>query len=404
MARKVQFISAGLVLLAAVWYLQRARSVRPSTAAVPQPSHAVVEAVPRAPATTPTATTATVSFAEPAQGVAENSAFLAFRLNSSQVFFPADRSDAFIDDIDWRQIEKLPDLGKPVGEHGPEGVWVANDDLVYAHQDFFGRAHIGDEWQLRLSSNSTVHAIVKEPVIAEVVGNAVAGFVAEVALPDQAEFRKAKSSCFIIQKDTPDSSPQATAERGQVGESLDWKATPPFRIQVEELLNARMQKELKAMHFSYMDENSDTKYPELKKGFQKWRALDKRLAAGEAKLDYDVRAFQLMPDGIPRLFVRAEWRVDDHLVFCLTDWIRAQPDSLFEELADAGHSELLRMFDGYEPGLDEIGEVVNVFDLTGQGRGEVLMHERGWEGFSVFLLRYTETGPLPANLSFGGSA
>jgi hypothetical protein len=62
------------------------------------------------------------------------------------------------------------------------------------------------------------------------------------------------------------------------------------------------------------------------------------------------------------------------------------------------------MFDGYQPGLDDIGEVINVFDLTGQGRGEVLMHERGWEGFNVFLLRYTDTGPLPANLSFGGSA
>lgn len=384
MVRKLQVVfAAGLVLFAAGWCLHRVRPVRNSTAVVPQPSPAPVEAVPPPPATTPTATIASVSFAEPAEGLGENSRFLGFRLNSSQVFFPADRSNAFIDDIDWRQVEKLPDLGKPVGEYGPEGVWVANDDLVYAHQDFFGRAHVGEEWQLQLSSDSSVPAIVKEPVIAEVVGNAVAGFVAEVALPGQTEFRNAKSSCFIIQKKSPDSRPQPAAERGQIGELLDWKVTSALRTQIEQLLNARMQKELKAMHFAYMDENSDTKYPELKEGFQKWWTLDKRLAAGEAKLEYDVRAFQLMPDGIPRLFVRAEWSVDDHLVFCLTDWIRGQTGSLYEEIADAGHSELLRTFDGYQPGLDDIGEVINVFDLTGQGRGEVLMHERGWEGFNV---------------------
>src|SRR5579862_6169935 len=331
-----------------------------------------------------------------------SSALLAFRYNKTQVFFPASADDASIE-VNWDEMKNLTELGVPVAKNGPEGIWIADSKTVQDHEQLFQRAHAGEKWRLSVSPTLRITVIVKHPVVAEVVGNAIAGFIAEVVPADQPEFESCSQQYFVIQE--PSDAQPSKETVSEVRELADWSLLPAVRPRLEELLNARMLKELAGMHhFTYMDESSDQKYPDLSPQFQQWRGFDKKLRSGEAKLKYDVRAFQLTPDKMPRLFIRASWSVDGQPVFLLSDWIRAEPASLFEEVADAGHSELLRTFDGYAPDYSAVGEILNIFDLSGNGHGQVLILETGWEGFGVSLLRYTETGPLPAHLSFGGSA
>jgi hypothetical protein len=45
---------------------------------------------------------------------------------------------------------------------------------------------------------------------------------------------------------------------------------------------------------------------------------------------FDIRAFRLTPDGAPRLFVRARWKLENAPVFLMTAWLRAETLTLEE--------------------------------------------------------------------------
>jgi hypothetical protein len=51
--------------------------------------------------------------------------------------------------------------------------------------------------------------------------------------------------------------------------------------------------------------------------------------------------------------------------------------------------------------LNELDHVLNVFNRRGDGYGEVLMYQPGYEGFAVRLLRFTRTGLLLTKISIG---
>jgi len=51
--------------------------------------------------------------------------------------------------------------------------------------------------------------------------------------------------------------------------------------------------------------------------------------------------------------------------------------------------------------LNELDHVLNVFNRRGDGYGEVLMYQPGYEGFAVRLLRFTGTGLLLTKISIG---
>jgi hypothetical protein len=165
-----------------------------------------------------------------------------------------------------------------------------------------------------------------------------------------------------------------------------------------------MKTELAGMHhYTYMDEGATRKYPEFKERLEMWRRFDRALVTDEAKLDYDIQAFQLTPDGAPRLFIRARWTVDQKPAFLMGAWARTQSNPTIEA-ADSGSSDVLRSINGYAPNLESLGTVLNVFDRNSDGRGELLILKTGYEGFNIQLLRYTDAGPVGTRISFGGSA
>lgn len=55
---------------------------------------------------------------------------------------------------------------------------------------------------------------------------------------------------------------------------------------------------------------------------REWIHADRGLTRGEGALDYDLRAFRLTPDGVPRLFVRARWKLNNAPAFLMTAWFK----------------------------------------------------------------------------------
>ncbi len=137
---------------------------------------------------------------------------------------------------------------------------------------------------------------------------------------------------------------------------------------------------------------------------QAWRSYDERLAQGEATLSYDRKTFRISPDGVPRLYVRAKWTLDDKTVFLLGAWFRSG-DEPAVEATDVGASHTLRTpeFQRMDFDLDSVDDIFNVFDHDSDGWGELLKERRGYESYGFELFEYSEDGlgsPL-ASYSYG---
>ena len=134
-----------------------------------------------------------------------------------------------------------------------------------------------------------------------------------------------------------------------------------------------------------------------------WKQLDGKLAHGQGKLEYDVQAFQLSPDGVPRLFVRARWAIDQKAAFLMSLWLR-DDSTLTVEKVDASKAGAMRMgeYIGATLELRDLGTILNVFDRHRDGYGELLIYNPGYEGFDIHLFRYTSAGPVPTDISHGG--
>ena len=110
------------------------------------------------------------------------------------------------------------------------------------------------------------------------------------------------------------------------------------------------------------------------------------MESGRGRLQYNVQAFQLSPDGVPVLFVRAEWLVGRRQGFVASLWVRAgEPIEVLK--TDVRPAEWLRM-SLFQGGVSpyHMGLILNVVDRDGDGWGEVLFAWGGYEGRSISLL------------------
>lgn len=119
-----------------------------------------------------------------------------------------------------------------------------------------------------------------------------------------------------------------------------------------------------------------------------WRQIYARVAAGAARLRFDVQALRLTPDGFPRLYVRAVWNLDGQTVFLMGAWMRVTPALDFDAV-DVHASRFIwgGLFEGQmDPSLN--GEILNVVDIDRDGLAEVVMLYRYYESFSMEASRY----------------
>jgi hypothetical protein len=334
----------------------------------------------------------------------DDNTFIAFRFDKTRVFFAIAHGGDATFDFDWDETQNLQDLGKPAAGNAVEELWIANAKTVHDNSELFNRANVGEEWRLEVSATSKVRVIVTKPVVASVMGNAIAGFLAEVEPQYQSEFSASPSEYFLIHKGNDVSKQNSNNTALRLGRLPTWRATPKLQNGIQQLLNEELKKRLGSMHhFAYQDEDASRRYPELATNFERWRKIDQKLRNGESKLDYDMQAFRMTPDGRLRLFIRARWMVDQQPGFLMSVWVRLDPQLLVESV-NATQSEVIRTLTGYAPGLDSLGTIVNVFDQYADNRATFLIFTPEYEGFEIQLFRYSDAGPVATKADFGGSA
>jgi hypothetical protein len=157
-------------------------------------------------------------------------------------------------------------------------------------------------------------------------------------------------------------------------------------------------------------------------------------------LDYDIRAFRLTPDGVPRLFVRARWKLADAPVFLMTAWFKeksaneestkegalkahstetaaktgALKTASFEQestptetqpvllSADSSWSTMMResvATGGLGERLD-FQSILNEFDADHDGWAELLVHSHQGASTTITLHLYTDLGLVPMKTPF----
>src|SRR6202044_1454066 len=100
----------------------------------------------------------------------------------------------------------------------------------------------------------------------------------------------------------------------------------------------------------------------------------------------EIQAFQLSPDGFPRLFVHARWMVDQERALLLGFWLRSGHEVTREPLGEEFTVPVWMSAEGGRLPVDEdvgfkgLGSVVNVFDRA-DGYGDLLIYFEGYEGY-----------------------
>jgi hypothetical protein len=138
---------------------------------------------------------------------------------------------------------------------------------------------------------------------------------------------------------------------------------------------------------------------------KEWLHADKALMRGDGTLEYDLHAYSLTPDGIPRLLVRARWRVNASSVFLMTAWFKASDESPTLLFADSSWS--LAMREGTS--RDNLGDtlafqtVLNEFDADHNGWAELLVHSQvpdSEQDTEIAPYLYTDQALVPMKLAF----
>ena len=331
---------------------------------------------------------------------------MAFRYDSTHLLFRIGNEETQFC-LSEGQLKGLRKLELPVPEYKKDDfvwypgtdLWEPSPEVLAANRALFDLARPGAQWQLELSANSRIPVIVQKPVLGT-YDSPFAGFLAEVMPASQKEFAASTQQYFLVHKGAPPGGGTAS-EAPKIGPLPEWKATPELQSQIERTLNARMQAELPAVHTESAAEYERAgNIDETGEAWAKqWEQFDETLSLGKGKLDYDSQAFLLTRDGVPRVFVRARWTINQRPAFLLALWLRAGP-ALTVEAVDAHWARAMRKreFSSYALDRRYLGTILNVFDPDSDGHGALLIFGRGYEGVGITLYRYTDAGPIPTKI------
>ncbi|MBZ5680851.1 MAG: hypothetical protein LAO24_12175 [Acidobacteriia bacterium] len=353
-------------------------------------------------------------------------AFIAVRYDATHaVFMVANETESrFAEPAAGRSsatLRKISAPEKPAAElAGMQELWEPES---FAHLPELVKEMSSDEdkqWTLQLSPESTVPVTLDRPVIAPNGCSLQAGFLVAIPPSQQPLFAATSQEYFVIRRAPAQLSDPIRSSR-HISELRAWQSTPDFHKQLAALLSGRMKQELSRIDATLVANAQNPNQPEptwptthVRTRPTEWIRIDGRLARDEGKLDHDVRAFRLTPDGVPRLFVRARWKLDDAPVFLMTAWFREslQAEGSHTEarpvLLSADSSWSAKLREGEAP--DDLGSnldfqtVLSEFDADHDGWAEVLVRtivpSNGGPSADITLYLYTDLGLAPLKASF----
>jgi hypothetical protein len=324
------------------------------------------------------------------------STFIAERYDKARVIFGLGKDGDFrIEDPEQlKTFHPLPDPGALRFEIDP-----AVFETVKQH---YQEVSAGDQWQLEVAPGVRFPVIIQKPIGIRWMCSSndfTAGFIAEVAGEFQPAFAAAPQEYFLVHKALWPADSQSRDKPLHVAELKDWNPAPEIRSQIEAAITAKVKEEIAVQYVERWDQNK----PEQDDG---WKQFVDKTAAGQGRLTYELQAFQLSPDGVPRVFARAKWMIEKDRAFLMSMWLRVGPRVTFEAMDQEGTktdwvtAEWMREHVDPMRILETLGTVVNVFDRP-DGYGDVLMYMQGYESYGIVLYHYNASGLFETPVSIG---
>lgn len=253
-----------------------------------------------------------------------------------------------------------------------------------------GRASVGQRWQLDAGRHGVFELTVERLVIGQAECGEGWGVMLAASAHDAARLTRIREKYFIARPDSERPATDAVSAVGPIDVSLSDQQRRAM-IEVLERERVRIWPAVRKSIEEMLSHGAGTGPP------PRWRGLDDRFSAGEGTLDYDVQAFRMTPDSDPRLFVRAEWRIGQQIVFLMSAWVRVGA-TLTLDRSDAQASRFLRFreFAGFHVGREYLGGILNIVDANRDGWGEVVFLQHGWDALVIAAIEYPRSpdGPL----------
>ena len=288
----------------------------------------------------------------------------------------------------------------PVAKLTGMSLWEPNEPFLKRHREILDKVRVGDSWVIMTGGETTIHCKIEKFAVATMACQAGIAAICSVASDEQAALKDVREKYYLALPQSEFTRKKGQPPASRVGFLKEGsKMDAPAKERLEAVLHKQMLQELARVRREMVDEYSRNA---AQRWAREWKTYDERLARGEGKLSYDVQALRLTPDGQPRLYVRAQWTWGSKVVFLTTLWIR--PDQQMQiEAVSSKEAELLRMseFQHMMLGLKNLGMILNVFDWDGNGWGEILMTQEGYESFGIGLLEYSERGPQATGIAYG---
>jgi len=354
-------------------------------------------------------------------------AFVAARYDATHVVFmvTSDTESRFSNSSLSRQSGNPTRISAPRKPAAPlaglDELWEPDSHSLHFFPEIVQETQPGEQWNLSISADVTIPVVIERVVIAPTGCSLAMGFLASVPAQHQADFTVPSSEYFLVRRVAVEpANPPIVAH---IGKLPDWKSSPAIAQQIELQLNARMKEELAKIDARLIANSASpgatsasVPVGDARPRLKEWLHADQGLARGEGILDYDVRAFRLTPDEVPRLFVRARWKLAEATVFLMTAWYkRAQsPADASTELLSADSSWARALRDGQAP--VSLGDrldfqtILNEFDADADGWAELLVHSDDAHSYratssqgastTIAPYLYTDKGLVPLKSPF----
>jgi hypothetical protein len=274
-------------------------------------------------------------------------------------------------------------------------LWEPDSQAPHFFPEIVQKTQPKDQWTLSLSATTTIPVIIERTVVAPSGCSLGIGFLASIPPDQRAAFAASGRDYFLVRRNAVEPADPPIAAR--IDELSDWKTPLALAQQIEQQLNERMKQEVASID-SRLFANAaspgatagELPIGNARPRLREWIRADRGLARGEGTLDYDIHAYRLTPDEVPRLFVRARWKLNDTPVFLMTIWFKADwPKAQLQQIqshsddappvllwSDASWSLAMRQGEAPATLGDSLDfqTILNEFDADSDGWAELLIH------------------------------
>ena len=259
-------------------------------------------------------------------------AFVAARYDATHVVFMvvAETESRFAASSHFSgPANKIPEPAKAAAPlAGFQELWEPDSQALHFFPEIVQKTQPGEQWSLDVSPDSTIPVAIDRAVVAPTGCSLAMGFLATVPSEQQAAFGASAQDYFAVRRRAVESNDSPVASH--IAELASWKPSPTAAKQIEQKLAERMKQEVAKIDARLIANAGspgsmagETPVARAQPRLKEWIHVDRGLMRGEGTLDYDLRAFRLTPDGAPRLFVRARWKLANAPVFLMTAWFKA---------------------------------------------------------------------------------